>query len=210
MDKDTEKNMVEEARHNPEAFGRIFEAYYHKILNYSIYRTMNVEIARDITSETFFKALKNLWQFKWTGAPFSAWLYRIASNEIKMYFRHHKYEPSSLEEAMEEHNMPELASHLELESEIMQAQEKLDKNSDLSRVMFALRALPEKYREVITLRFYQELKIEEIAAILNTKEGTIKSILSRGIKMLKEKIAMQPFSSAGILHMEGQDFAEVK
>lgn len=210
MDKDTEKNMVEEAKNNPEAFGRIFEAYYHKILNYSIYRTMNIEIARDITSETFFKALKNLWQFKWAGAPFSSWLYRIASNEIKMYFRHHKYEPSSLEEAMEEYNMPELASHLELESEIMQAQEKLDKNSDLSRVMLALQGLPEKYREVITLRFYQELKIEEIAAILNTKEGTIKSILSRGIKMLKEKSAMQPFSGAGISHMEGQDFAEVK
>lgn len=200
MDRDTEKNMVENAREDPEAFGLIFEAYYQKILSYCIYRTMNVEIARDITSETFFKALKNLWQFKWAGAPFSSWLYRIASNEINMYFRHHKYEPKSMEEAIEENNMPELASKNDLEAEIMRAQERLDENGDAAKVLRALRELPEKYQEVIILRFYQEMKIEEIAATLDVKEGTIKSILSRGLKMLREKIAAQPFSGAGILH----------
>ncbi len=192
--------MVENAREDPEAFGLIFEAYYQKILSYCIYRTMNVEIARDITSETFFKALKNLWQFKWAGAPFSSWLYRIASNEINMYFRHHKYEPKSMEEAIEENNMPELASKNDLEAEIMRAQERLDENGDAAKVLRALRELPEKYQEVIILRFYQEMKIEEIAATLDVKEGTIKSILSRGLKMLREKIAAQPFSGAGILH----------
>jgi len=210
LDKDAEKAMIEEARKNPAAFGGIFEAYYQKILSYSIYRTMNVEVARDITSETFFKALKNLWQFKWTLAPFSSWLYRIASNEIKMYFRHHKYEPKSMEEAIEENNMPELASRKDLEKEVMQAQEKLDENGDLAKVTRALRELPEKYQEVITFRFYREMKIEEIAAMLNKKVGTIKSILSRGMKMLKERSAMQPFLGTGILNMKGQMEEEVK
>ena len=210
MDKDAEKAMIEEARKNPAAFGGIFEAYYQKILSYSIYRTMNVEVARDITSETFFKALNNLWQFKWTLAPFSSWLYRIASNEIKMYFRHHKYEPKSMEEAIEENNMPELASRKDLEKEVMQAQEKLDENGDLAKVTRALRELPEKYQEVITFRFYREMKIEEIAAMLNKKVGTIKSILSRGMKMLKERSAMQPFLGTGILNMKGQMEEEVK
>ena len=199
MDKDSEKAVIEEARKNPAAFGAIFDAYYGKILSYSIYRTMNVEIARDITSETFFKALKNLWQFKWSGAPFSSWLYRIASNEINMYFRHHKYEPTSLEEAIDDNRMPELSSRKDLEEEIMAAQERLEENGVLLTVIKALKELPEKYQEVIILRFYQELKIEEIAAALNAKEGTIKSILSRGIKMLREKPAMQPFMSSGIL-----------
>ena len=144
--------------------------------------------------------MKNLWQFKWAGAPFSSWLYRIASNEINMYFRHHKYEPKSMEEAIEENNMPELASKNDLEAEIMRAQERLDENGDAAKVLRALRELPEKYQEVIILRFYQEMKIEEIAATLDVKEGTIKSILSRGLKMLREKIAAQPFSGAGILH----------
>ncbi len=210
MDKDAEKVMVEEARKDPAAFGRIFEAYYQKILSYSIYRTMNVEIARDITSETFFKALKNLWQFKWTLAPFSSWLYRIASNEIKMYFRHRKYEPKSMEEAIEENNMPELASRKDLEKEVMQAQEKLDENGDLAKVMRTLRELPEKYQEVIMFRFYGEMKIEEIAETLNKKKGTIKSILSRGMKMLKERSAMQPFPGTGILNMKEQMEVEVK
>jgi RNA polymerase sigma-70 factor (ECF subfamily) len=210
LDKDAEKVMVEEARKDPAAFGRIFEAYYQKILSYSIYRTMNVEIARDITSETFFKALKNLWQFKWTLAPFSSWLYRIASNEIKMYFRHRKYEPKSMEEAIEENNMPELASRKDLEKEVMQAQEKLDENGDLAKVMRTLRELPEKYQEVIMFRFYGEMKIEEIAETLNKKKGTIKSILSRGMKMLKERSAMQPFPGTGILNMKEQMEVEVK
>jgi len=210
LDKNIEKKLVEEARTNPEAFGKIFEAYYHKLLHYCIYRTMNVEIARDLVSETFFKALKNLWQFKWTGAPFSSWLYRIAINEIKMYYRHNKYEPSSMEEAMEVFNMPELASHKDLEAEIMQAQEKLDENGDLARVNKVLGTLPEKYREVIILRFYQELKIEEIALMLNSKEGTIKSVLSRGIKMLKEKLGLQPFFDSGIVEVEEQMEKEVK
>jgi RNA polymerase sigma-70 factor (ECF subfamily) len=210
LDKDAEKAMVEQARKDPAAFGRIFEAYYHKILSYSIYRTMNVEIARDITSETFFKALKNLWQFKWAGAPFSSWLYRIASNEIKMYFRHHKYEPSSLEEAVEENNMPELSSRKDLEAEIMLAQERLDENGELMTVLKALKELPEKYQEVITLRFYQELKIEEIAAMLNSKEGTVKSLLSRGLRMLKEKPAVQPFKDPRILKSKEHLAEEVK
>ena len=210
LDKDTEKAMVEEARKDPAAFGAIFEAYYHKILSFSIYRTMNVEIARDITSETFFKALKNLWQFKWAGAPFSSWLYRIASNEIKMYYRHHKYEPSSLEEAIEEHKMPELSSKKDLEEEIMKAQEKFDENGELAAVLKALKELPEKYQEVIILRFYQEMKLEEIAAVLNTKEGTIKSLLSRGLRMLKGKPAVQPFMGSGILQSKELLAKEVK
>jgi RNA polymerase sigma-70 factor (ECF subfamily) len=75
VDKDAEIKLVEDARRDPEAFGKLFEEYYPKILRYTMYRTGNTEAARDITSETFFKALKNLWKFRWIGTTFSAWLY---------------------------------------------------------------------------------------------------------------------------------------
>ncbi|MGD0566687.1 MAG: sigma factor, partial [Candidatus Goldiibacteriota bacterium] len=71
MDKKSEKELVEEARRDPKAFGAIFDLYHAKILKYAAYRTGNAEAARDITSEAFFKALNKLWQFKWSGASFS-------------------------------------------------------------------------------------------------------------------------------------------
>jgi RNA polymerase sigma-70 factor, ECF subfamily len=202
VDNETERILVEKAKSDPEAFGKIFDLYYSKILKYCIYRTFNVEVARDVTSETFFKALKNLHQFKWTGVHFSAWLYRIASNEINMYFRHKKYEPTSLEAAVEDAHMPELASKKDLETEIIDAQEKLDKTGDLSLAVEALQSLPVKYREVITLRFFQELSINEISKLLYMKEGTVKSILSRGIKMLKQKAGAQPNRGSSIVYVK--------
>jgi len=195
MDRAAEKQLVEKSRKDPEAFAELFEEYYPKILRYNLHRTANAEAARDITSEVFFKALKNLWQFRWIGASFSSWLYKIASNEVNQYFRSRKYEPVSLEQAIEENKMPELASQNDLEKEIAAAQAELDKNRDYAAIKGTLLALPEKYQEVLALRFLEQKKITEICEILGKKEGTIKSLLSRGIDLLKarvEKGSVQP------------------
>jgi len=188
MDRAAEKQLVEKSRKDPEAFAELFEEYYPKILRYNLHRTANAEAARDITSEVFFKALKNLWQFRWKGVPFSSWLYKIASNEVNQYFRNRKYEPVSLEQAIEENKMPELASQNDLEKEIAAAQAELDKNRDYASIKGALLALPEKYQEVLALRFLEQKKIAEICEILGKKEGTVKSLLSRGVEMLRKKI----------------------
>jgi RNA polymerase sigma-70 factor (ECF subfamily) len=200
MDKDLEKQLVEEARKNPEAFGRLFEEYYPKILKYTIYRTGNAEAARDITSETFFKAFKNLWKFRWIGTTFSAWLYRIAGNTVIDYFRSRKFEPISLEYAIEMGNIPELSSRQDLEDEIMQAQEQLDRNREYTEIKHGLLKLPAHYQEVLVLRFIEGHKIEEICAILGKKEGTVKSLISRGVSMLKQ--SLQPFSGTSVKHGE--------
>ena len=142
MDAATEKKLVEEAKKDPAAFGRLFEEYYPRILKYASFRTGNAEIARDVTSETFFKALKNLWQFRWMGYSFSSWLYRIAGNEINMYFRRLKYEPRSLDEALE--NDPSLtpASLKSLEEEAEQAQKAIDNNNEYLKIKEQLLKLP--------------------------------------------------------------------
>jgi RNA polymerase sigma-70 factor (ECF subfamily) len=98
MDRNREKRLIEQAKSDPEAFGVIFDAYYPDIFGYILRRTANVEVARDIASETFFKAFRNLSKFRWRGISISSWLYRIASNEIISFFRHKKYEPESLDE----------------------------------------------------------------------------------------------------------------
>ncbi len=188
MDRAAEKQLVEKSKKDPEAFAKLFEEYYPKILRYNFHRTGNAEAARDITSEVFFRALKNLWQFRWTGAPFSAWLYKIASNEVNQYFRKKKYEPVSLEQAIEENNMPEPASQADLEKEIAEAQAAIDNNRNYIAIKDALFELPQKYQETLALRFLEQKKITEICEILGKKEGTVKSLISRGVEMLRKKV----------------------
>ncbi|MBU2575818.1 hypothetical protein KKF64_01905 [Patescibacteria group bacterium] len=87
MEKSEEKQLIKRAKKDPQAFGAIFEEYYEPIFGYVLKRTGHVHSAQDIVSETFFKALDRLWQFKWQNVSISSWLYRIATNEVNQYYR---------------------------------------------------------------------------------------------------------------------------
>jgi RNA polymerase sigma-70 factor (ECF subfamily) len=186
MDRELEKKLVEESRNNPEVFGKIFEEYYPAIFRYCLHRTANTEVSNDITSETFYKALNKLGSFKWTGVPFSAWLYRIAGNEIIDYFRHRKYEPGSYDDAEREFNLPDRADHQNIEKELIESQEKVEAAEKFIRAKEAIYRLPVKYQEVLVLRFLEDRKILEICDILGKGEGTVKSLISRGLGRLKK------------------------
>src|SRR5262245_19396033 len=98
MQLNDEKELVRRAQHDPAVFGELYDCHYPKIFEYALKRTANLQAAQDITSETFFKALRKLWQFRWRNVPFSSWLYRIANNEANQYFRKRKNHPVSLDE----------------------------------------------------------------------------------------------------------------
>ena len=180
MEPSEEKELIKEAKKNPEVFGKLYERHYSKIFGYILKRTADLEIAQDITSETFFKALKKLWQFRWKNISFSAWLYRIANNEIADCFRKNKYKPISLEK------IPEPIAITNPSAEILEAEHQLKKHQDFLMLQEKIAKLPIKYQEVITLRFFEKKKIKEISEILGKKEGTIKSLLHRGLEKLKK------------------------
>jgi len=186
MEKEAEKQAVEEAKKNPAAFGAIFEAYYPAILRYALHRTGNAAVADDVTSEVFFKALNKLSTFKWAGVPFSAWLYRIAGNEIIDYFRKHSRAPYSYDDPGTGGDLPDKNAGNDMENELIKAQDEIDNNTNFLKVKEALKTLPVKYQEVLVLRFLEENKISEIAQVLDKSEGTIKSLISRGIARLKK------------------------
>jgi RNA polymerase sigma-70 factor (ECF subfamily) len=181
MNLDEERELVERAKKDPEAFGKLYDEYYSKIFGYILKRIANLEIAQDITSETFLKILKNLWKFKWKGVSFSSWLYRIANNEIANYFRKNRKKLISLDK------IPEPISVSNPEIEIIEAQEKLERHQDFLKIQEKISRLQVKYQEVIALRFFEKKQIKEIAEILGKKEGTIKSLLHRGLAKLKEE-----------------------
>jgi RNA polymerase sigma-70 factor (ECF subfamily) len=141
MDLGEEKELVRQAQKNPDAFAELYDVYYPKIFGYVLRRTANLEAAQDITSETFFKALKKLWQFCWRNISFSSWLYKIAANEVNQYFRKAEYKKSvSLEEWQEQGFEP--VSPRNPESELLEAQEELKQHQDFLEIQEGIVLLP--------------------------------------------------------------------
>ncbi len=185
MELEREKRLVKQAQRDPAAFAELYDHYYPKVFGYVVRRTASLEAAQDITSETFFKALKGLWRFRWRNISFSAWLFRIASNETAQYFRQADYRKSASLEVMQEHGF-EPASPDDPHGELVEAQEALDRRLEFRKVQARIARLPARYQEVIALRYFEHKQLKEIAEILGKKEGTVKSLLHRAVEKLRE------------------------
>ena len=184
MDLALEKELVERAKNDPQAFGVLFDEYYGKIFGYALRRTACVASAQDVTSETFFKALRNIKRFEWRGVAFSAWLYRIAEHEISNMYRgdgHDRVLTDELKHSLE-------LEDPSLEAEAAQAENMIQKQALLLAVNDTLRRLPAKYQEVLALRFFEQKQLSEISQILGKKEGTVKSLLHRGLEKLRKLV----------------------
>lgn len=204
MDLTEEKILVNQAKKDPEAFGRLFDYYYPQIYGYILKRTGNVAVAEDITSEAFFKALNKINSFKWRGISFSSWIYRIAINEMNSFYRKKKFKMVSLEHELQEKGL-ELPDFQTPEKDLIEAQDLLEKKEVFIQVQQIASELGLKYQEVLTLRYFEKKKIGEIAEILGKKEGTVKSLLSRAVGQLKAKIDIsqtQPFMTSVVIESE--------
>lgn len=190
MQIDDEHTLVERAKKDPQVFGLIFDKYYKKILAYTVRRTSSVVIAEEIVSETFVKAYKNLPKFRWRGISIEAWLFRIAINELHMYFRRNP-QTTSLDELYQQEGF-EPQSDQDVAQEALEAQEKLARREQFIRAQELIRRLPAAYQDVLLLRFVEQKKISEIAKIIEKKEGTVKSLLSRGLARLRAELSKKP------------------
>jgi RNA polymerase sigma-70 factor, ECF subfamily len=182
-----EEQMLEDIKADPENFRKLYDAYYKKIFGYVYRRTTDYETARDITAETFLKAYININKFRWRNISLLYWLYTIATNELNKYFNNNKYKPYSLSRIQEEYGI-DITDHSNAETESIKLQDELERHQEFTRLNASIHKLDIKYQDVISLRFFEHKSIKEIALILLKKEGTIKSLLSRGIEKLKEHL----------------------
>lgn len=175
----TEAVLVERARSDPQAFGTLYEIHYDRILNYVYRRTLNVALAEELTSNTFFKALRHLPRYR-RRTPFQAWLYRIATNEIKMHWRTEK----------RRRTRQETFAIAELDRVCFPSTEADDREriQQVALLNEALRRLPDRYQTVLALRYFEGLKHRQIADVLGKKTGTVKSLVSRGLARLRKII----------------------
>ncbi|MDP3879685.1 MAG: sigma-70 family RNA polymerase sigma factor [Dehalococcoidales bacterium] len=178
MDLEQEKELVERARYSPEAFGELYDRYYDQIFGYALRRCANVEIAKDITSGTFLKALRNIKNYRWQGVPFSHWLYRIANHEIVNQY--HK------EKRIVSYELTANESNAALRGELIAGESELRRHEDYLELQQYISKLPSKYQEVITLKYFEDMDINHIAGVLGKPEGTVKSLLHRGIERLRK------------------------
>ena len=163
--------LIEAAQEDRGCFAELYERNFHQVYAYVSRRVQDRSEAQDLTAHVFQQALANIQKFKWRGAPFVTWLYRIAANAIADQARRKSGE--SAETEMSSHT----AVDLDLESVERRA-----------RLFRAVETLPEDQRRVILLRFGEEKTIREIAVCLNRSEGAVKQLQFRGLENLRARL----------------------
>jgi RNA polymerase sigma-70 factor, ECF subfamily len=185
MELNDERCLIERAQKDPTAFGVLFERHYQPIFGYVFRRVTDWNAAKDITADVFLKSFKNLWRYRWQGISFSSWLYRIATNEVRMYYRQGRRSAISLDQLMEEIGFEPIDPQ-KLDAEKSETERQLRMHEDFVAIRAKMLALSVNYQDVLALRFFEHKSVKEIAEILDKREGTIKSLLSRGISKLKK------------------------
>lgn len=178
-----EKKWISEAKKNPDAFKYLFDKYFQQVYNYVLRRTANPVLTQDITAGTFLKAFENIDRFKWKGIPFSAWLFRIAVNEINQEYRKTKRITTMADNGWE---AMDLKSDKQADSDILALEAEIQKNKSYKKVNKALKQIKPMYASALTLRYFENLSIKEIADILGLTENTVKTHIRRGLQKLRE------------------------
>jgi RNA polymerase sigma-70 factor (ECF subfamily) len=150
MDPETERELVESAKTDPDAFSLLYRNYFPQIFNYVARRLGDVGAAQEVTSDTFFEAMHDIRKFQWRGLPFSSWLYRIATNNINSYLRKKSNSLLSLD-FLFAHPEFEIARNVDIEQEIIHAEEELQRYQDFLFIQKQILQLPIPYQEVLTL-----------------------------------------------------------
>ena len=172
-----ESGLVERAKTDPEAFGILYERYVNKVYSYIYYRVGNHHDAEDLTARTFHRALDHIDHYVQRGAPFSAWLYRIAHNLVANWHRDHsRRKVVSLEDVNLSPPLREGPQH--------QAEQKEEENELLA----AVRRLPADRQQLLILKFVEEMSNTQIGLVMGRSEGAIKSLYHRTLLSLREML----------------------
>ena len=168
-----ELSWIRRAQKDPECFGPLYRKYHEQIFRYIYQRMDDEELAFDVTSQVFMKALNNLHKYEYRGVPFSSWLYRIAKSELYQSFRDRKAERTVNIESFQLFEMID-----EFEE---------DQTEENKRKLFnSLAKMKEKDLQLIELRFFERRSFKEIGEILEVTENNAKVKAFRAIEKLKQ------------------------
>jgi RNA polymerase sigma-70 factor (ECF subfamily) len=173
----TEAEDIQLARQDHRHFGVLYERYFEQLYRFIFKRLGGDEaVAGDLVQQTFIKAMANLQKYEDRGLPFSAWLYRIAQNEVNMHFRSQK------KQYYVEINDRQLSGLIEETVGDQQFSQE-----DLEQLVTIINNLEETQLDIIELRFFQEMSFKEIADIYSISEANAKMRLYRLLEKIKHQ-----------------------
>ena len=174
-----EESLVRQAQQrDQEAFTQLYEEYFDKIYRYITFKIGNKTEAEDMTQQVFLNAIKSISSFKWKGRPFSAWLFRIAHNQVVDYLRKKskRITVPLAESLVNADDSPELATERKL---------------DMEQVLLATQQLTKAQGEVISLRFAGGMSVAETARAMAKSEGAVKALQHSAIVALRRILLVE-------------------
>jgi len=174
MNPSDEQNIIQACQGGDTSrFAELYDAHVRAIYDFIYYKTHHKETAEDLTSETFFKALRSIRQFDQTRS-FKTWVYAIARNSVIDHYR--KSRPTQ-----DIDDVWDIASDDDIERDV-------DTKLMLQEVEKHLAKLPQLQRDILILRLWQEMPYREIAEIVGKSEANSKMIYSRTLASLRSSI----------------------
>ena len=168
-----EYRLIQDAQRNPKRFGVLYQRYYEAIFVFVFKRVSDEDQTADLTSQVFLKAMTHLKNYKFQGVPFSAWLYRIAMNEVNQFFRQSKNQRTI---SMEKSQL----------ADIVQEVEEGKSEENIWRMVEALQELSPEDVQLIEFRYFERIPFKEIALIYGITENNAKVRVHRLLAKLKK------------------------
>ena len=174
FDRQTEKDLLKRVLADKEAFGTLYDYYYPRLYNYIIARVGEAVTAEDLASDIFEKAFGKLSSYDHSRGRFSTWLFSIANNAVRDYFRlRAKYTALPLES--------EAATAADSENPLTKVVE-----MDMKRCLLkAVQSLKDRAQNIVGLKFWGGLTNRQIAQMLEMNESTVSVVLFRSMKHLR-------------------------
>ena len=173
-----EQRWLQAARSDPQRFAPLYERYYGDIFRFILRRAQDRDLTADLTQQTFLKAMLALPRYEPRGLPFRAWLYRIALNELRMFWRKRREVRIDLA-----HGEARLLS-----DEIGIA----DEDGSLQGLALALGRLSEERARLIELRYMDGMSFAELGQVLGIAEDAAKMRTHRALGQLRTYLSPGP------------------
>ena len=162
---------------NREAFGRLYERYKLRVFRHAYFLSGDPQLAEDLTAQTFLNALQAIPRYQSRGVPFAAWLLRITCNLTINY-----------KKAAKNIGHAQLPEALEAEGAVYSPEDSCELKDDSMRVWEEVRHLPPDQRQVIVMRFIDDLSYQDIAQVLGKTVGAVRVIQFRALSNLRHML----------------------
>jgi len=173
----SEQEVVNLAKADPSKFEGLYNKYYEQVFNYLYQRLEEKEIAKDTVQQVFYKAMINLKNYEYKGVPFASWLYRIAQNELNMFYRkNNKQRVLNIDDDNLEDMMEELKENV------------VEKEKQYDKLALSITKLSADEIQLIEMRFFESRSFKEIGEILEITENNAKVRTYRILEKIKKSM----------------------